>query len=137
MISSLGVSKSLSNGLMVSQTIGQQSITGTSSGDKFLIQQGFQQALISKIVPVTSFMTIQTAAFPNPFVDIICFKFSQHLKGDLTVAVYDYVGRVAYKKVFNSPGDVVNVNLGVLTPQKYVVNLTATNYSYSTIIAKE
>ena len=55
MISSLAVNKKLSNGLVVNQTIGQQSNT-----HNFLIQHDFQQAVISKIVPFTSFMTTQT-----------------------------------------------------------------------------
>lgn len=122
---------------MVSQTIGQQSITGSFSENKFLIQQGFQQALITNIANVTGFVSNQTIAFPNPFVDIIYFNFSQHIKENLTVMVYDNIGRIVYKHVFISPGDSININLGLLNPQNYVVSLSAPNYSFATIIIKE
>ncbi|MFY9280865.1 MAG: hypothetical protein WAO92_02560, partial [Bacteroidia bacterium] len=42
MISSQGVSTTTSSGLIVKQTVGQQSVSGNSQGD-VIVQQGFQQ----------------------------------------------------------------------------------------------
>jgi hypothetical protein len=53
MLSSQGTSKELSNGMYVSQTIGQQSVIGNYTRDGKTYGQGFQQSYWSKFINFT------------------------------------------------------------------------------------
>ena len=55
MISSQGNSIAVSNGMYVSQSIGQQSLTGTSQKNNLTISQGYQQSLWNNYIKKNNF----------------------------------------------------------------------------------
>ena len=101
MLSSQGSSQTLTNGLYVSQTIGQQSVIGTYTVDGKTYGQGFQQSLWSKYISSSVNNTITTITFPNPFISSINFQFSQPIKETISVALFDVRGRLFFKDKHN------------------------------------
>jgi hypothetical protein len=78
-ISSQGLSKEMANGLVIKQTVGQQSLTGNYSGD-FIVLQGFQQSVWSKYIAsnkTEDLVGIDIYTYPNPFTETIHFQFSE------------------------------------------------------------
>ena len=73
MISSQGSSSLTSSGLIVNQTIGQQSITGSFTGS-FSVQQGFQQSYWYNYLSNSN--PILVSVSPNPFQELIQFSIS-------------------------------------------------------------
>ena len=72
MISAQGGSVTTANGQLVRYTVGQQSVTGTSSNG-YVVQQGFQQSNWGKILEQNT-ISIATIVFPNPFVNQLNIK---------------------------------------------------------------
>jgi hypothetical protein len=97
MISSQADSKTLSNGIVIQQTIGQQSITG-SSVNGFSVQQGFQQNSWTEYVLLNDFIKIRTTTYPNPFIRTINFEFSEVMNRMVEVSIYDFLGHLVFKK---------------------------------------
>jgi len=52
MLSAQGNSQTIKGGMVVLQTIGQQSVNGNATASNLTMQQGFQQSLISQFFPV-------------------------------------------------------------------------------------
>lgn len=135
MISSQGTTAILPNGLMVSQSIGQLSMTGTSSTD-FTVQQGFQQSFWSKLLtknePINE---VKVMVYPNPFVSTVNFEFSQ-TPPVITLAVFDVQGRIVFREQKNTLNGIVTIDLGSLPNALYLVHLSANNFNYYTKIIK-
>jgi hypothetical protein len=64
MISSQGTSKTISSGLIVKQTIGQQTVSGNIKGD-IIVQQGFQQSYWEDRIIESNSSQIIVSAYPN------------------------------------------------------------------------
>jgi hypothetical protein len=139
MLSSQGQSIELSNGLMVNQTIGQQSVTGNSSGD-FVVMQGFQQSVWAKHIAsneTAEMDDIKTTTYPNPFTETVNFEFSKPITDVVTVYVYDLVGRLVYEQQKQSNDTVLTINLSSLASSEYLVRLKTPKYIYYTKIIKK
>ena len=87
MISAQGGSATTQSGLVVKYTIGQQSVTGTKTGN-VIVQQGFQQSNWDKII-ATNNVVVNTTTFPNPYVDVVNFQFSQSIGDSVSLLVFD------------------------------------------------
>ncbi|SHG19320.1 Por secretion system C-terminal sorting domain-containing protein [Flavobacterium segetis] len=136
MISSQGKSAILSNGLLVKQTIGQQSISGNSKGE-YIVVQGFQQNYWAKIIaesPLSNDMIVTT--YPNPFVALINFRFSKAIKSEMMITVFDVSGRLIIQQVKNVEGEVLTIDLSRLPNAIYLVRLNNNEINYYTKIAK-
>ena len=137
MLSSQGISQTLTNGLYVSQTIGQQSVIGTYTVDGKTYGQGFQQSLWSKYISSSVNNTITTITFPNPFISSINFQFSQPIKETISVALFDVRGRLVYSENKNALDNILTLELPNLASSNYLVRLTSNNYTYYTQILKQ
>jgi hypothetical protein len=73
MISAQGLSKKIPNGMIVSQSIGQQSITGNSI-DNYIVMQGFQQSVWGTYIASSKTDEIKTISYPNPFTETVNFQ---------------------------------------------------------------
>jgi hypothetical protein len=137
MLSAQGTSGVLSNGLYVSQTIGQQSVIGTYTVDGKTYGQGFQQSLWSKYISSSVNNTITTITYPNPFISSINFQFSQPIKETISVALFDVRGRLVYSENKNALDNILTLELPNLASSNYLVRLTSNNYTYYTQILKQ
>lgn len=136
MISSQGKSAVLSGGILVQQTIGQQSISGNSIG-KFTIVQGFQQNQWAKILadsPLKNDLIVTT--YPNPFVSQVNFQFSKAVNDEMTVSVFDVSGRLIIQQVKNLEGVILAIDLARLPNAVYLVRLNNNEINYYTKITK-
>ena len=97
MLSAQGQNSVLQSGVVVHQTIGQQSAVGTFSSSQFQVEQGYQQRkLLSSVTNSSSI--IEIVAFPVPFIDTVTFQFSEVITAPVSVVFYDVLGRVVYSK---------------------------------------
>ena len=134
MISSQGGNAVTNSGIVVKYTIGQQSVTGTKTGN-VIVQQGFQQSNWDKIISKND-VFVTTTTFPNPYVDIINFQFSQAVGENVSLLVYDVLGRQVYSNMLQVFDNKTSVNLQVLQSAEYFVQLSNNTFTYHTKIIK-
>jgi hypothetical protein len=137
MQSSQGTSSILTNGYYVSQTIGQQSVIGTSETAGLFIGQGFQQSFWHKYISDNVNNGVTVKVYPNPFVDIVNFQFSDNLNANIDVSIYDVQGRIVFQKSLKLIDNKLSVELSQLPETMFLVRLSAPNYSYYTQIIKK
>lgn len=134
MVSSQGGSNLLSSGILIKQTIGQQSTIGNYKFPSAIVGQGFQQSLISKSVSTSLVNEILTTTYPNPFVDEIHFQFSKPVSGLITVTIFDLLGRLVYKEQKEASQNILTLDHLQFSQNEYLVKLSASNYNYATQI---
>ena len=134
MITAQGGITTTPSALNIKYTIGQQSVTGTKTGN-VIVQQGFQQSNWDKIISKNE-VFVNTTTFPNPFVDIINFQFSQAVGENASILVYDVLGRQIYSNTLQIFDNKTSVNLQVLQSAEYFVQLSNNTFTYHTKIIK-
>jgi hypothetical protein len=137
MLSSQGTSKNLSNGMYVSQSIGQQSVIGNNTIGGYTYGQGFQQSTWSKYITTSSNTSITTITYPNPFVSTVNFQFSQAINDNITVSIFDIRGRLVYNEEKKAAGTILTIELPNMASSNYLVRLSSSNYTYFTQILKQ
>ena len=135
MVSAQGGGVVTNSGYKINYTVGQQSVTGTSSGT-YVVQQGFQQNNWSKIINNNT-NSIQTTLFPNPFIEYITFRFSSSPGTKVNAMVFDILGRLIHSEVVVNENNEIKLNLSSLSSAEYLIRLTSSNYEYATTIIKE
>ena len=134
MISAQGGNAVTNSGIVVKYTIGQQSVTGSNTGN-VIVQQGFQQSNWDKII-ANNAVFVNTTTFPNPYVDILNFQFSQSIVENVSLLVYDVLGRQVYSNTLKVFENKTSVNLQVLQSAEYFVQLSNNIFTYHTKIIK-
>lgn len=140
MISSQGLSTKTSNGLIVNQTVGQQSLTGTSTNTDYVVMQGFQQSLWGKYIASSTIETIEgikTITYPNPFTKSINFKFSKSVSDIISISIFDVLGRLIYEQQEKAVNDILTIDLSRLPTSEYLIRLRTTSLNYYTKIVKQ
>ena len=136
MLSAQGNSMVLANGTYVSQTIGQQSVIGNYTREGKTYGQGFQQSLWDNYIKGNAANTITTTTYPNPFVDVVNFAFSQILPDLISVELFDVRGRLVFSTIQKAEGNLLTINTPNIAASNYLVHLSTSNYSYYTQILK-
>jgi hypothetical protein len=127
MISVQGKSTKLNSELIVSQTIGQQSVIGTSSNHT-IVQQGFQQSFWPTLIAASPLAnSMQVVAYPNPFVSAINFQFSNFVDEKITVLIFDIQGRLLLNKEKKIANGLLTIDLSTLPNAEYLVRLSTSN----------
>lgn len=138
MLSAQGTSATLSNGVFVSQTIGQQSVIGNYTKDGVTYGQGFQQSVWSKYIKQNDALSsITTTTYPNPFVQTINFQFSKPITDLISIMVFDIRGRLIHQESKLAVENILTIELPQLASSNYLVKLSASNYTYYTQILKQ
>lgn len=140
MLSSQGISTKTSNGLLVRQTIGQQSLTGTSTNKDYVVMQGFQQSLWGKYIASNNedvIEGIKTITYPNPFTETINFQFSKPITDIVSISIFDILGRLIYEQKKKSINNILTIDLTSLPTSEFLVRLNSTNLNYYTKIIKQ
>jgi hypothetical protein len=135
MISAQGGSVTTTNGQFVRYTVGQQSVTGTSSNG-YVVQQGFQQSNWSKILEQNT-ISIATTMYPNPFVNEVNFSFSTSPGEKISAYVFDVLGRLVYSEDVKNENNSIKLNLVQLSTAEYLVKLTSEKFVHSAKIIKQ
>lgn len=140
MLSSQGQSIKMTNGLIVKQTVGQQSITGSSTNKDYVVMQGFQQSYWSKYIASNKIDVVQginTIAFPNPFTETINFKFSKPITEEISIFIFDVLGRLVYEQKKKIDNDILTIDLAKFPTSEYLVRLNTNSFNYYTKIIKK
>ncbi len=135
MISSQGGTTTTANGHLVRYTVGQQSVTGTSTNG-YVVQQGFQQSNWSKILEQNT-VSVATIVYPNPFVNEVNFTFSTSPGEKISAYVFDVLGRLVYSEEVKNDNNSIKLSLVQLSTAEYLVRLTADKFIFSTKILKQ
>lgn len=135
MISCQGGNSFSTNENLVLFTVGQQSVIGSTTNG-ISVQQGFQQSNWNRIMQQNT-VSITTVVYPNQFKDIVNFSFSLSPGNEISLVVFDLLGRLVHSEVIKNESNLISVNLNNLSTAEYFVKLTANNYIFSTKIIKQ
>lgn len=137
-LGSQGVAVALPSGVVVSQSIGQQSITGNAMVGDVRIIQGFQQSS-SAIRFITAGLPSSTSlrAFPNPFSDQLNFQFDTEVTGDIKILVYDSAGRLVSSKETRARDSRAQVELSSLQSGLYHLELISNGQKFHTTVIRK
>jgi hypothetical protein len=135
MISSQGGTTTTANGHLVRYTVGQQSVTGTSTNG-YVVQQGFQQSNWSKILEQNT-VSVATSVYPNPFVNEVNFTFSTSPGEKISAYVFDVLGRLVYSEEVKNDNNSIKLSLVHLSTADYLVRLTSDKFVHSAKIIKK
>lgn len=132
--SSQGKKVLTSSGFVLSQSIGQNSPSGTFKNSDMVVQQGFQQYAVNKYAINSNGVT--TKVYPNPFVSDLSFEFSQSISDEIQVSLYDLSGKLV-KNIYKKPeNNILNVDFNNILDGHYIVVLNVGAYKFSTKIIK-
>ena len=134
MISAQGGNAITPSGIVVKYTIGQQSVTGTKTGN-VIVQQGFQQSNWNKIIAQNN-VSVSTSTFPNPFLDRINFTFIGSVGDTISLHIYDVSGRLVFTDNLQVVEQTTSIDLKHLPSANYFIQLSNLNYLYYTKIIK-
>ena len=135
MLSSQGGNATTSSGVVFKYSIGQQSVTGTTRGS-VMTQQGFQQSNWEKIIATNNTVRVNTTTYPNPFDDNIHFQFSASVGEQVSILIYDILGRQVYSNTIQVMENKIIANLQELESAEYFVKLSTNSFTYHTKIIK-
>jgi len=135
MFSSQGETARTSSGVVIRQTIGQQSVIGNHKNSNFIVGQGFQQSNNMKSSS-PSITVIKVIAYPNPFVERVNFKFSSFVDGPIKISIFDLLGRLVFTDVKFPFNNTITIDNLFFAEGEYFAKLTAKNLSYSTNLLK-
>ena len=135
MLSSQGSTSKTNSGVMVTQTIGQQSVVGNYSNMGFNIGQGFQQSNWAHFILEGTSPEFEISIYPNPFSGII--NIQHNSENDITINIYDPAGKLVYKNLLNVTGPNQSINLETLSSGVYLVHLYSNQLTYFTKLIKE
>jgi hypothetical protein len=136
MILSQGSRDVLTNRMLFSQSIGQQSVIGNYKG-AFNFSQGFQQSQWKDLISTNSPTLISTITFPNPFISSINFKFSEPILKPIEIHVFDVSGKLVYFNTQSALNNLVLIDLQNLVLGIYFVRLKSFNYIHYAQIIKQ
>lgn len=105
---------------VVSQSVGQSSVIGTSSRNGYYLRQGFQQPNKSIKVIKSDNNTLNALVFPNPFEEHITISFKEKLANKIIVEIHDVSGKLVYKSQFY-PSKTIQLNLNNLSSGSYLL----------------
>jgi hypothetical protein len=138
-ISVMGFSETLASGYYVSYSIGQQRVIGRFSLDNnVVVSQGFQHPLdLTICYEDCNPKNIKTILYPNPFIDTVNLKFSEKINEEITISIYDILGRILYKKKESPFNDELIINEINVNKGNYIIELKSVNYRYTSKILKK
>jgi hypothetical protein len=135
MLSSQGSTSKTNNGVIVTQTIGQQSVIGNHTNNGFDIGQGFQQANWARIILEETTPEFVVSLYPNPFEGVVSIQ--HNTEEDITINVFDPSGKLVFNNVLNVTGPNQSINLEQLSSGVYLVHLQSNQLAYFTKLIKK
>ena len=137
-ILSQGTTSKLESGLIISQSIGQESVIGNFSNDNVKIIQGFQQPFWTRLISnSSSVIPIEITHFPNPITDNLNLIFYNYDMGELILSIYDYSGRILMKRNISVESGKSIVDLTILPSGSFLMGLQNDKINYYIKIIKK
>tara|TARA_B110000027_G_scaffold33456_1_gene37151 strand:+ start:388 stop:795 length:408 start_codon:yes stop_codon:yes gene_type:complete len=135
MLSAQGGLNQTSSGVLVSQTIGQTSVTGNYSNRNLNVGQGFQQSKVGRLHIKGLNKEISLTIFPNPFENQITISYNaQEL---VNVTIFDMTGKLIYKNNLSFISVNNTIDVSFFSTGVYLVRLQSKlNTSYTKIVKR-
>jgi len=137
MFASQGANVKLANGMKINQSVGQQSTIGNYSSAKGIVGQGYIQSMVSISKTSPAKIAITAVVYPIPFTDVLNFRFSEPIEGNVQVTIYDIRGRLLYSKETTPLLNIVMISELYFSEGTYFVKLEAKDVIYSSQIVKK
>ena len=118
-----GSTQSHSAGLLVQQSIGQSSITGTYTTNAAILSQGFLRGVSAPSKEIRPHFG--AIAFPNAFTQHISFRFTNTHREQTQVSIFDSQGKMVYQQQHLPIKEEIDLQLHHLAPGLYVVQLSS------------
>jgi hypothetical protein len=71
-------------------------------------------------------LNLEAVIYPNPFMENINILFEEDITDEISVEVYDMLGRLVFAKKY-APSQNVNVMLGAPAMANYIIKIIANN----------
>lgn len=111
------------NGLVFSQSIGQLSISGTTSSKTHTFQQGFQQSFFALAQNQISLSDFSFSIYPNPIIDSFTITVSNAVEEMCTITIYTVLGQQVYQVQMASFQTQKIIPFGTYSNGTYLVQL--------------
>lgn len=135
-----GTSEEIAHGgsiYIIQQTVGQPSVIGTVSHDNYTFRQGFiQPDVFSKIVEKDMPLDLQLVIYPNPFDNQITLAFTEDIKNDIHISVFNILGARVFSKSYKS-NQQIDVVLDWLSSGEYILKTVANQKQFIAKILKK
>jgi len=135
MLSSQGSTSKTEKGVIVTQTIGQQSVNGNYSSRGLNIGQGYQQANWARIIIEGTSPEFEVSMYPNPFSGIV--NIQHNSTEDISINVFDPAGKLVFKNLLKVSAPSQTINLQQLSTGVYLVHLQSNQLNYFTKLIKK
>lgn len=120
----------------VSQSIGQSSVIGTYNKNGYYLRQGYQQPLSDiKVVKAFDDNDLLAKIYPNPFEEFVSITFSEVIKKDISVLVFDVSGKLVYSRKFQ-PTQNIQLNLEKVSGGNYILKMISGGKSFNAKLIK-
>jgi hypothetical protein len=136
MIASQGSNVRLVNGMLVNQSVGQQSPIGNYSNSKVIVGQGYIQSMVAKAKNKVVDKNSTAIVYQNPFVNELNFKFSTPVDELIKASFFDIQGRLIFSQEKHPINDVLILSELYFSEGTYFIKLETQNFIYSTQIIK-
>jgi hypothetical protein len=136
-IASQGINSKITNGMIISQSVGQVNASvGNFKNPKLIIGQGYIQSfgIAKSTLTIREIVTIKV--YPNPVVDIANFKFSSEIGTIVTLDLFDSRGRLIIHQLVAPKDNSFTYDLSELAQGVYFAKIETTNQTFSTKIFK-
>lgn len=127
---------STSNGSYhLSHSIGQSSVIGTHYNNGYYLRQGYQQ-------PDSNFNLVKdfdaellAIVYPNPFSEGLFISFSETIRNDISIQVFDIEGRIIHTQEF-LPAQKVELQLPNISSGTYFLKVVSGRKFFNTKLIK-
>lgn len=134
-VSSQGVTQKLTNGMIVSQSIGQaNAVIGNFKNPSISIGQGYIQSYGKAKFTSPTKAVVSVVTYPNPVVDHVNFRFSSNVGTTATISLFDNRGRLVYIEKQAISQELASLSLAVLAEGVYFVKIETKDHDFSTKI---
>lgn len=121
----------------VSQSIGQTSVIGTHSNNGYYLRQGYQQPSSGiKVSPSLKNNDLSATVYPNPFEQSVSIAFSQSMKNNISVMVFNLKGKLIYSKEYN-PSQQIQIHFDALSSGTYLLKVVSNNKLFHSKLIKK
>jgi hypothetical protein len=125
-----------SNGIYkVSQSIGQASVIGTHATNGYILRQGYQQPLSDVKRVKMLYYSLQAKVYPNPFSRFLTITFSDIIRNDISVKIFDINAKVIHTQEF-LPAQEVELNINTISIGTYFLKVTSGRKHFNTKLIK-
>ena len=119
----------------ISQSIGQSSVIGTHYNNGYYLRQGYQQPMqtIKRIKDLD--IELRAKVYPNPFSQTLFITFSDEMRNDISISIFDIEARVIHTQEF-LPAQRLELQLRDISTGNYFLKVASGRKRFNTKLIK-